>query len=414
MSGPTRGSVPFGAVRVVDGDEGRFAAHGQAHIAFKQVGIDLPPQCLDRPPLFIGVGLGDTWRFPDSLDRHFVAELRLARFDQTTDRRRRGRIGTARQRNMPFPGEQPGRRIKANPAGTRQIHLAPGVQVGEVDFGARRAVEAFHVGGQLNQVAGNKPRRQTEIAQQLHQQPCRITAGTGGVLQCVLRSLHAGLHADQVADVFAEALIERHQKIHRRQWRAVDAVQVSLERWRQRQDFEVWRQLLALIGGVAERDSLGVRFEKKIERIEHRHFRDQIDFDAQLCGFFREHQTCQVIALGVLLPVDEMLLGRDFQRIGKNSRAAVGRRAQADDLRAEFDSAVVAIMRDVMQCDMNRHGVPPASLGRMGKRARLMPCTGLRAFAKCSRQYSTKTGRCEEMVWRVCFYLWQAVIDGSV
>lgn len=105
------------------------------------------------------------------------------------------------------------------------------------------------------------------------------------MLQCVLRSLHAGLHADQVADVFTEALIERHQKIHRRQRRAVDAVQVSLERWRQRQGFEVWRQLLALIGGVAERDSLGVRFEKEIERIEHRHFRDQIDFDAQLCGF---------------------------------------------------------------------------------------------------------------------------------
>ena len=65
---PQRGGVPFGAVRVVDGDEGRLAAHGQAHIAFEQVGIDLPAQRLDRPPLFIAVGLGDPRRFPDSLD----------------------------------------------------------------------------------------------------------------------------------------------------------------------------------------------------------------------------------------------------------------------------------------------------------------------------------------------------------
>ena len=264
---------------------------------------------------------------------------------------------------MPFTGEQPGRGIEADPAGAGQIHLAPGMQVGEVDVGAGRAVEAFHVGGQLNQVTGDKPRRQTEIAQQLHQQPCRVAAGAGSVLEGVLRGLHARFHADQVTDVFAEALIERHQKIHRGQRCAVDAVQVSLEGRGQRQGFEVRRQLLALVGGVDERDFFGVRFEEEVERIEHRHLGEQIDFDAQLCGFLGEYQTCQVIALRVLLPVDEMLLGRDFQRIGQNPRATVGRRAQADDLRAEFDSAVVAIMRDVMQCDMNRHGVPPASLG---------------------------------------------------
>ena len=77
---------------------------------------------------------------------------------------------------MSFTGEQSGRRIKADPAGARQIHLTPSVQVGEIHFSAGRAVEAFHVGGQLNQVTGNKPRGQAEVAQQLHQQPRRVAA----------------------------------------------------------------------------------------------------------------------------------------------------------------------------------------------------------------------------------------------
>ncbi|BBH31074.1 hypothetical protein PBDP_0611 [Pseudomonas sp. St290] len=52
----------------------------------------------------------------------------------------------------------------------------------------------------------------------------------------------------------------------------------------------------------------------------------------------------------------------------------MGRRAQANDLRAELDGAVVTVMRDVMQCDMDRHDVPPASLGDIESGARLMPC----------------------------------------
>src|SRR3546814_19567498 len=92
------------------------------------------------------------------------------------------------------------------------------------------------------------------------------------------------------------------------------------------------------------------------------------DWSSDVCssdlpGFLGKHQPRQVIALGILLPVDEMLIGRDLQRIRKNARAAVGRRAQANDQRTELDSAVVSVMRDMVQCDVNRHDVPPASLG---------------------------------------------------
>ncbi|MCY1172907.1 hypothetical protein D9M73_130510 [compost metagenome] len=195
--------IPLGAVRVINGHEGRLAAHGQAYIAFQQIGIDLPAQGLNRLPLVVGVGLGDPWCFPNPLHGHFVAEFALAGFHQATDRCRRRRIGTTGQRNMSFTGKQPGGCVQADPAGTGQVHLAPGVQVGEVHFGTGRTVEAFQVGGQLNQVTRHETRGQSQVTQQLYQQPRRIATGTGGLLQGVFGRLHPRFHPDQVVDVFA-------------------------------------------------------------------------------------------------------------------------------------------------------------------------------------------------------------------
>ncbi|MNF64412.1 hypothetical protein D3C84_461410 [compost metagenome] len=298
---------------------------------------------------------------------------------------------------MSFTGEQPGSRIQADPASAGQINFAPGMQVGEIDVGTRWTVEAFDVGGQLDQVTGDETRRQSQIAQQLNQQPRGIAAGTGSLREGVLGRLHARFHADQVINVIAQALIERDEEIHGWQRGTVDSVQIGLERRRQRQGFQIRSQFLALIGGIREGDFFCVGLKEKIEWVEDRHLGQQIDLDAQLISFFREHQPRQVVALRVLLPVDEVLLGRDFQRIRQNPRAAVGGGTQANDLRAEFDSAVIAVMRDVVQCDMNRHGVPPASPKRIQKRARLMPSSSAGAFSGYWRQYSTKIGRCEEM-----------------
>lgn len=68
------------------------------------------------------------------------------------------------------------------------------------------------------------------------------------------RRLHARFHADQVADIGRQALVEAHQKVHRRQRCAVDTRQVRGKLRRQRQGFQVRRQLTLFIGGVAEGD----------------------------------------------------------------------------------------------------------------------------------------------------------------
>ena len=57
--------------------------------------------------------------------------------------RGRRRAGRGRQRDVPLPREQPGGGVEAHPAGAGQEDLAPGVEVGEVGRGARRAVEGL-------------------------------------------------------------------------------------------------------------------------------------------------------------------------------------------------------------------------------------------------------------------------------
>ena len=75
----------------------------------------------------------------------------------------------AAQRNVAFACQQARGGVEPHPARARQIHLAPGVQVGEVHFGAARAVERFHIGGQLNQIARDKAGGDVHVPKQLHQ-----------------------------------------------------------------------------------------------------------------------------------------------------------------------------------------------------------------------------------------------------
>ena len=142
----------------------------------RKVGIDVVAKLLDGPPLFFGVGLGDSGRLPHARDRHFVRELDFALVDLTCNRRCGRRLRRAGEWQMTLAGEQPGRRVETDPAGARQIHLRPGVQIGEILFRSRRAIDRLHVGRQLNQVAGDEARAESEMAQELHQQPSRVTA----------------------------------------------------------------------------------------------------------------------------------------------------------------------------------------------------------------------------------------------
>ncbi|KES02876.1 hypothetical protein HN51_24125 [Ectopseudomonas mendocina] len=134
------------------------------------------------------------------------------------------------------------------------------------------------------------------------------------------------LHADQVANVTCQALVQLDQEVDAGQRLAGNTGQVPGEQWGGRQLDQIRSQLALLALGVGEGNALGVRLEEEVEGVEHRHFGDQIHLDLELAGLLREHQTCQVVALRVLLPVDEMFARLDLQCVGENARTAVRRR----------------------------------------------------------------------------------------
>ena len=95
--------------------------------------------------------------------------------------------------------------------------------------------------------------------------------------------------------------------------------------------FEEGAQFAGERGVVGEGIFFGVRFEEEIERIEDRHLGDQIDFDEEFGGGFGEDQAREIVALRVLLPVEEVVLragssaNRRGSACGSAAPAAAGR-----------------------------------------------------------------------------------------
>ena len=267
---------------------------------------------------------------------------------------------------MAFAGQQARGRVQTDPACAWQEHLAPGVQIGEVFLRAARAIDRFHVGLQLDQVAGHEARRQAHVAQDLHQQPAAVPAGTTLDLQRFLWRLHAGLHADGVRNVALQPLVDVNQKVDRAALAAVHLVHIGLQQRRHGCGGEVGRQLLDLTRVVLERVVFCRRFQEKVERVVHRHLHHQVDGDLEFGGGLGEHQARLVVGKRVLLPVDEVVAGLDALRIREHLGAAVRRGTQTNHLWPQFDKTVVPIMRDVAQGNVDGHAM--LSTGRNKKR----------------------------------------------
>ena len=168
--------IPFRPVTIVNRHKGRLTAHGESDIVGRQLRVDAITEGFDGTPLRVGIGQCHARCFEHPRDFHQMFELDLAFVAGAGDRRGVAGVGRGGQRNVPFASEQAGSRVEADPAGARQINLAPGVQVGEIDLGAARTVERFDVRGQLDQITGDEAGRHAEMAQQLHQKPGRIAA----------------------------------------------------------------------------------------------------------------------------------------------------------------------------------------------------------------------------------------------
>ena len=79
----------------------------------------------------------------------------------------------------------------------------------------------------------------------------------------------------------------------------------------------------------------------------------EIDRDGKFTGLLREHETCEPIAVRVLLPVHEVQGWLHRERVARNAGAAVRSRPQPHDLRSEADRPVIIVARGVMEPDKN-------------------------------------------------------------
>ena len=117
--------IPFGAITIIDRNKGRLATLGETHIMQIKIAIDLPAQRFNRRPLRFGVRLGNPRRLPHPLDLHRVLECDFAFIHRTGNGCRRRRLRRTGQRYMPLARHQTRGRIKADPASSGQIDLAP-------------------------------------------------------------------------------------------------------------------------------------------------------------------------------------------------------------------------------------------------------------------------------------------------
>lgn len=331
-----------------------------------KVGINGVAELLDPGPLLLGVGLRHARRFVDARDAHFVQQLRLAFVHRAANRCRGARLRRAAQRDVTFAREQSARRIKSDPARAGQIHFAPRVQVREIHLGAARPVERFQIRLELDEVAADEARRQTEVPQQLHEQPPRVTARTAEIRERRLRRLHAWLEPDEILDVVLEPLVDRDEKINRAQFLRADfgcglfafcsgsfhrdvpafrvdirAMQparrghmrerlgmpenVALQRGeirselrRQRAWLKKRREILLRHCVVGERKIARRLLDEKVERVQHRHLGDELHIHAEFLHLVWEHEPRVPIRKGILLPVDEVLAARDLLRVAQN------------------------------------------------------------------------------------------------
>ena len=203
-------------------------------------------------------------------------------------------------------------------------------------------------GTQLHEIAGDEACSQTEVTENMDQQPRRVAARAGAAGQRLLRRLNAWLHADDIADLFLQLRVELDQKIDRAVGLARNILQIRREQRPLLRGRKIRRKLDLEIVGVFKRITGGITSDKEVKRIDDRHLRGEVDFDLQLRRLLRKHKARQPVALRILLPVHEMICRRDLERIAQDRRPRMRRRAQANGLRAEIDRSVVFVVRDVV------------------------------------------------------------------
>ena len=220
-----------------------------------------------------------------------------------------------------------------------------------------RPVERDEVGLQLDQVARDEARGDTEIAQHLHQQPARIAARALARGQRVLRRLHAGFHADDVAGLALHPRVEVDDE--------VDGVgRASGRCWPRNAgssgpagsgvhvDFRGRRGCLPGSRTAMSRPTARRRSRTDCRPSCRRRGRPRSSIRSPA----RERRSARGNCRRGPAAGSRNGCRRDLQRMAEHLGARMRRGLQPDHLRAEHDRPVVLVMRQVIDGSENCHG----------------------------------------------------------
>ena len=166
---------------------------------------------------------------------------------------------------------------------------------------------------------------------------------------------------------------------------ARNALSHAATRGADRRGLEEGDEFLRQRRGVDEGKGLGVGFDEEIERVDHRHVGGQGNPHLELVRALGEHQPRHPVAVGILLPVEEVLRRRDRERVAQNRGAGLGRRTQPDLVRAHVDEAVEHVGRAVLQRDADGH-----ALGADHQSG----------FGSCANTRRSPSPHCEWIIWK--------------
>ena len=357
LLGAQRRGVPLRTVEIVCRHVGRLPAGGEPYAPGLEGGIDGPPEGVDPLPGTVGEGARRPRGFGHARHAHREREVGATGLHEPGHRRGTHRIGSGRQGNVPLGGEQSAGGVEAHPPGARQEHLRPGMEVGEILVGTDRSRERLLVGSELHEVAGAEAGRETELARQRHQQPRRVAATPPGARERFLRGLHPRLHAHGVFDRLLDRPVEGHEHVDRPRGPARrEAGEEGVDLRAAGGWGEGGRQFRRQPRLVGERIAFHLGLEEEVEGVDRHQVGHEIDGQHQLAHRLREHQPGEMVALRILLPVEEMVRGRDGEAVAADPRAAVGGGPQPDHVRGEPHRPVEGVARAVLEGDADRHG----------------------------------------------------------
>ena len=240
------------------------------------------------------------------------------------------------------------------------------MQVGEVDSRSRRTIDRHEIRLQLDQVARHEPRREPKMPRRLHQKPARIPARSNAALERLFRRLHARLHADDIAYRIRDGRVHHHDEVDRPQPVLRNAGKELLEVRPHRLGLAIDRQVVGDLFWIFERPSLRALLHEEVERVVHRHVRDEVDLNLQLAHRLGKHIPRQPVAIEILLVIHEMLRGRNLQRMRNHPRPRVRGRPQPDNLRPQHHRLVIAIVSEVINRSFDRHGPHRSTIRQRG------------------------------------------------